>query len=42
MKILFVSAEVTPFAKVGGLADVAGTFTLTFIINSYLSNLYGF
>lgn len=24
MKILFVSAEVSPFAKVGGLADVAG------------------
>ena len=24
MKILFVSAEVAPFAKVGGLADVAG------------------
>ncbi len=25
MKILFVSAEVSPFAKVGGLADVAGS-----------------
>ncbi len=25
MKVLFVSAEVTPFAKVGGLADVAGS-----------------
>jgi len=25
MKILFVSAEVAPFAKVGGLADVAGS-----------------
>lgn len=25
MRILFVSAEVTPFAKVGGLADVAGS-----------------
>jgi starch synthase len=24
MKILFISAEVTPYAKVGGLADVAG------------------
>ncbi|MBI3721386.1 MAG: glycogen/starch synthase, partial [Fimbriimonas ginsengisoli] len=24
MKILFVSAEVSPYAKVGGLADVAG------------------
>jgi starch synthase len=24
LKILFVSAEVSPFAKVGGLADVAG------------------
>ena len=24
-KILFVSAEVFPFAKVGGLADVAGS-----------------
>ena len=25
MKVLFVSAEVSPFAKVGGLADVAGS-----------------
>ena len=25
MNILFVSAEVAPFAKVGGLADVAGS-----------------
>jgi len=25
MKVLLVSAEVTPFAKVGGLADVAGS-----------------
>ncbi len=25
MKILFISAEVSPFAKVGGLADVAGS-----------------
>src|SRR5688500_6182391 len=25
MKVLFVSAEVAPFAKVGGLADVAGS-----------------
>jgi starch synthase len=25
MKVMFVSAEVTPFAKVGGLADVAGS-----------------
>ena len=25
LKILFVSAEVAPFAKVGGLADVAGS-----------------
>ncbi|MFH1684590.1 MAG: glycogen/starch synthase [Candidatus Margulisiibacteriota bacterium] len=24
MKILFVSSEVVPFAKTGGLADVAG------------------
>lgn len=28
MKILFVSAEVAPFAKVGGLADVAGSLPL--------------
>lgn len=28
MKILFVSAEVSPFAKVGGLADVAGSLPL--------------
>jgi starch synthase len=25
LKILFVSAEVSPFAKTGGLADVAGS-----------------
>jgi starch synthase len=25
MKVLFVSNEVAPFAKVGGLADVAGS-----------------
>ncbi|HBU00798.1 MAG TPA: glycogen synthase, partial [Thermotoga naphthophila] len=25
MKVVFVSYEVFPFAKVGGLADVAGT-----------------
>ena len=25
MKVLFVSAEVSPFAKTGGLADVAGS-----------------
>ena len=25
MKILFVSVEVSPYAKVGGLADVAGS-----------------
>ena len=25
MKVLLASAEVTPFAKVGGLADVAGS-----------------
>ena len=25
MKILFVSSEVVPFAKTGGLADVAGS-----------------
>src|SRR5688500_1117128 len=25
LKILFISAEVSPFAKVGGLADVAGS-----------------
>lgn len=29
MKILFVSAEVSPFAKVGGLADVAGSLPKT-------------
>ncbi len=28
MRILFVSAEVAPFAKVGGLADVAGSLPL--------------
>ena len=28
MKILLVSAEVAPFAKVGGLADVAGALPL--------------
>ncbi len=28
MKILFVSSEVTPFAKTGGLADVAGSLPL--------------
>jgi len=28
MKILFVSSEVVPFAKTGGLADVAGTLPL--------------
>ena len=27
IKVLFVSAEVTPFAKVGGLADVTGSLT---------------
>ena len=29
LKILFVSAEVSPFAKTGGLADVAGSLPLT-------------
>lgn len=29
LKILFVSAEVTPFAKTGGLADVAGSLPLS-------------
>ena len=25
IKVLFISSEVSPFAKVGGLADVVGT-----------------
>lgn len=29
MKVLFVSAEVTPFAKVGGLADVVGALPIS-------------
>ena len=28
IKVLFVSSEVSPFAKVGGLADVVGRFLL--------------
>ena len=31
LKILFVSAEVTPYAKTGGLADVAGSLPLALI-----------
>lgn len=31
MKVLYVSAEVAPFAKVGGLADVAGSLPLSLI-----------
>ncbi len=29
MKVLFISAEVTPFAKVGGLADVVGALPIS-------------
>ena len=28
LKVLFVSAEVSPYAKTGGLADVAGSLPI--------------
>ena len=35
LKILFVSAEVSPFAKTGGLADVAGSLPQTLAANGH-------